>query len=263
MILFINPYILGSIDPGFLFLQSSAKIFYDFTKLTGTDGSAITSVADLSPNGINASNESPAQSPKLKKIQYGDSLVNTFKGYPTTGSKDVLIANTTGDGQFKSDFEIVFIATINLAADSHYFGTIKGTDFIVAYISSNKLVFNYSYSTSAKNFLATSNNAIYSLSQSGFYLINIKCDFTNHIFKMYCNGVDLAYTVTGSAFSTLVPSNWNNNTYKLAVGGANNNGAIVAHTGYNCMSAFAVTPIMTDRQRIDVYYYLLNSMTKS
>ena len=89
----------------------------------------------------------------------------------------------------------------------------------------------------------------------------MKFDFTNDVFKFWIDGVEQTMTSLVDAFSLIDPSKWANSTNKLCIGGYNNGGTIGLYANYHLMKNFAITPILTDREAIDVSNYLMNSGT--
>lgn len=251
-------------DPGYTYLTQSAKLFYDFTTLSGADGSAITSVQDLGPNNIDASNESPAVSPVMMYSQWGDEMIRTFKAWSNSSTSDenVLIANTTGESIFKSDFEILWLGAQSNESDRDFFGMATGTNVLRCNITTNKVRFEYRYSAAtARRFVADTPSTFFTASEkSGLSLFRIKCDFTNDVFKFWYNGVEISMTSLVDAFSLIDPTKWANSN-KLCVGGYNNAGTIGLYANYHLMANFAVTPILSDQEAIDVSNYLVNGMT--
>lgn len=250
---------------GLTYLTQNAKLFYDFTTLSGDDGGAITSVTDLSPNGINASNESPAQSPVLLYSQWGKDRIRTFKAHANSSNsqENVLIANTYGEGLFKTDFEVIWLGAQSNESDRDFFGVATSTNIVRCNITSNKVRFEYRYSAAtARRFVADSPSTFFTASEnSGLSLFRIKCDFTNDVFKFWYNGVEISMTSLVDAFNLIDPTKWANSTNKLCIGGYNNGGTITLYANYHLMANFAVTPILTDQEAIDVSDYLSNGMT--
>ena len=249
------------LDPGLVYLLRYAKIYYDFTLLTGANGSVITSVPDLSPNGINASNEAPAQNPVILTESIGANQVKSFKGLASSGTtlRDILISNTYGDNQFRSDFEVIFCGNISDSADTDFFGVANGTNDIRFKVQGARYWFEYRYSAAtARRFVAQqTTGTVQNLTPSGVNLHRIRCDFTNHVFSYWLNGALQAMTSLVDAFNLIDPTKWANGVYKLALGAYNNSGTIVLYAPYNTMQRFAVTPLMTAQQAADVSNYII------
>lgn len=252
-------------DPGLTYLTQNAKLFYDFTKLVGADGAAITSVEDLGPNNIDASNEAPAQTPILQFGQWGDDMVRLYRAFASSGTtqRNILIANTTGEAIFKSDFEVVWVAAQSNESDRDFWGVANGTNILRCNLISNKIRFEYRYSAAtARRFVCETTSTVFVSSlQSGLRLFRVKFDFTNDVFKFWIDGVEQAMTSLVDAFNLIDPTKWANPTYKLCIGGYNNGGTIVLYGNYSLMANFAVTPIMPDVNVIDVSNLLVNNLT--
>jgi len=251
-------------DPGYTYLTQSAKLFYDFTTLTGAEGSAITSVDDLSTNNRDASNTSPAASPTTVKVVNGANEYNVFKAFPSAGSKDILLANAVGNDLFKTSFEVwvVWSATYsNTAYDFDLMGVGDGaTDYFRMTLNTNQWNMQYRYSAGGgKFFYALSTTTFYSAFPQGKTLIRFKMDFDADVCKLWHNGNDLSLTFNGAnTIDTVNPTNFNCPTSKLAIGGHNNAGTITARTSAFNEYAFAITPICTNQQAVDVSNYLIN-----
>lgn len=253
----------ASADAGYTYLTQNAKIFYDFTTLTGADGSAITTVQDLSANNIDASNASPAQAPTLVYSQFGDNMIRVFKAFPTVGSKDVLISDTYFQNQITSDFEILCTSAQASEADRDWFGVATGTNVFRVNITANKIRIEYRYSAAtARRFVIETTSTVYTAStNTGLRLYRFKFDFINDVFKFWIDGVEQAMTNLVDAFSLIDPTKWANSTNKLCIGGYNNGGTIGTMTAYHLMKNWVCTPILTDQQVLDVSNYLMNEGT--
>lgn len=251
-------------DPGLVYLQENAKLFYDFTQLVGADGSAITSVEDLGPNNIDASNEAPAETPVLQYSQWGDQMIRTFKAFANSGTtqRNILIANTTGVGQLKTDFEVLWVGANSDDQNRDFFGCSTGTDVFRANITANKIRFEYRYSaTTARRFVSETTSTVFTaLTNSGLRLFRVKFDFTNDVFKFWIDGVEQPMTSLVDAFNLIDPAKWTN-TNKLCIGSYNNSGTISLYNNYHLMKNFTITPILTDAKVINVSNYLMNAGT--
>lgn len=253
-------FVGASADSGLTYLQNNAKIFYDFTQLSGSDGSAITSVTDLGPAGVNASNTSPAASPVLMYSQWGKDMIRTFKAWSNSGtsSRDVLIANTFGETEFKTDFEVLWVGALPDSGVRDLFGVTTGTNVFRVNIISNTIRVEYRYSAAtARRFVAATPTI--STVIGGMRLYRAKLDFTNDVFKFWIDGVEQSMTSLVDAFNLLDPTKWANTTNKLCIGGHNVDGVITLYANYHLMKAFAVTPILSNQQVIDVSNYLVNT----
>lgn len=264
---FLNLLMNGGIStphPGYTYLTQNAKLGYNFTTLTGAEGSAITSVEDLSTNNRDASNTSPAQSPTTVKAVNGANEYNVFKAFPSAGSKDILLANAVGNDLFKTSFEVwvVWSATYsNTAYDFDLMGVGDGaTDYFRMTLNTNQWNIQYRYSAGGgKFFYALSPTTLFSAFPQGKTLIRFKMDFDSDVCKLWQNGNDLSLTFNGvHTIDTVNPSNFNCPTSKLAIGGYNNAGTITARTQAFNEYAFAITPICTNQQAVDVSDYLIN-----
>lgn len=254
----------GATDPGYTYLTQSAKLFYDFTTLTGAEGAAITSIEDLSPNNRDGSNTSPAAAPTTVKAVNLDNEYNVYKANPTSGSKDIILANAVGNDLFKTSFEVWVVWSCgysNTVGDFDFMGVGDGaTDYFRMTLNTNQFNFQYRYSAGGgKFFYALSGTTFYSAFPQGKTLIRFKMDFDSDVCKLWHNGNDLSLTFNGAnTIDTVNPSNFNCPTSKLAVGGYNNAGTITARTLAHNHYAFAITPICTNQQAVDVSNYLVN-----
>lgn len=248
---------------GLSYLKQNAKIFYDFTNTPGADGAAITSVQDLSRNNVDASNVAPAQDPAIMYSQWGANMIPTVKAFASSGTtkRDILISNTFGENEIKSDFEVIWVGAPITEGDRDLFGVATGTNVFRANIISNKIRFEYRYSAAtARRFVAETTSTVYvgSSVPSGLKLYRVKFDFTNDVFKFWIDGVEQAMTSLVDAFNLIDPTKWANVTNKLGVGGYNNGGTIGLYGNYHLMKNFAITPIMDDHQVVYVSDYLMN-----
>lgn len=250
----------SSIDPGLDYLQNDAKLFYDFTTLTGADGTAIASVEDLSGNGRDLSNAAPAGDPTIKKIQVGSDLINTFKAVPSSGSKDVLIGNYTGTGLFDGDFEVVWVMNYEgpSAQTTQVLGVNNSNNKFFISINNNQWNIQYQYSAAtARSYAAISSSTILPIFPTGKMVCRLKFDFTNDVNTLQVNGVDVTLTKVGgfADFNLLEPEKWVNTVQQVAIGGYNNGGTIAANLTTCNHLKLAITPIMTEQQWSDVAAY--------
>lgn len=251
-------------DPGLTYLQENAKLFYDFTGLSGADGAAITTVEDLGPNNRDASNTSPAQAPTITKVVNGVNEYNTFKAFPSAGSKDVLLANAVGNDLFKTSFEVWCVWSSNnnnTVYDLDFCGVGDGaTDYFRMTLLSNQFNFQYRYSAGGgKFFFALGPATFYSAFPQGKTLIRFKMDFDADVCKLFHNGNDLALTFNGAnTIDTVNPTLFACPTSKFCIGGRNDSGTITARSFGHNQYAFAITPILTNQQAVDVSNYLIN-----
>ena len=253
-------------DPGLVYLQQNAKLFYDFTTLVGADGAAITSVQDLGPNNRDASNTSPAQAPKITKVTNGVNEYNTFQAFPSAGSKDVLVSTAVGNDLFRSSFEIWIVWSSNnsnTVYDFDFCGVGDGaTDYFRMTLNANQFNFQYRYSAGGgKFFYALGPTTFYSAFPQGKTLLRFKVDFDADVCKLFHNGNDLALT-HGDLIGTVNPANFNCPTSKFCVGGRNDSGTISAKTFGHNQYAFAITPICTNQEAVDVSNYLINVLSE-
>jgi len=255
----------GSVpDPGLVYLTENAKLFYNFTSLSGAEGAAITSVEDLSPNNRDASNASPAAAPTVVKAVNLASEFNVFKANPLSGSKDVLIANAVGNDLFRSSFEVIVVWSCgysNTVGDFDFCGVGDGaTDYFRMTLQSNQFNFQYRYSAGGgKFFYALSPTTLYSAFPQGKTLLRFKMDFDADVCKLFQNGNDLTLTFNGAnTIDTVNPALFNCPTSKFCVGGRNDSGTITARTLAHNQYAFAITPILTNQQAVDVSNYMIN-----
>lgn len=248
--------------PGLLYYQQNSKLFYDFTGLLGADAAAITTVEDLGPNNIDASNEAPAQAPVLMYSQWGDKMIRTFKAWANSGTtqRNVLIANTTGESIFKSDFEAEWVGAQSNESDRDLWGVANGLNVVRCNVIGNKIRFEFRYpAATARRFVCETTSTVFTASTlTGLRKFRVKFDFTNDVFKFWIDGVEQAMTSLVDAFNLIDPTKWVNPTYKLCVGGYNNGGTIGLYANYHLMKNFAMTPIKTDLEVINTTDFLVN-----
>lgn len=261
----------ASVDPGLLYLQENARIFYDFTTLTGADGSAITSVNDLSPNGRNLEGSG---SPVVKDKQIDGITYKTAETYTDSNpTRRVLQLATASHANnvFNSSFEIfaTFMLEDGQPATTNtmnYWGIINGVNrnascFRQNYSTPNYFLNAFYFTDSAKLSSygwSTANGNPFIDGPMGQTLVRIKWDFENDIFLLQVNGVGGTYTMFTNITNITDASSWTAGTYKFCIGSINDNGTIlVSATNRINWLRFAVTPILTSQQVTDVSNYLL------
>lgn len=250
---------------GLTYLLQNAKSYYDFSQLAGADGSIIASVPDQGLLGIDLSDAAPVRDPKIQFGQFGSKTIKLFKADASSGGAydDILLANTFGESWFKSDFEIIFTGMLTASTDLDFFGVANGTNIVRFNITTNAaaqpraLRFEYRYSAAtARRFIADTGTFFENGLRTGLRLFRIKCDFTNDIFKLWVDGVEIGITSVVDAFNLIDPTKWANAAQRFTVGGYNNSGTIVRYGNYHLMGRFAITPIMTDAQAALVSEYM-------
>lgn len=258
--------------PGYIYLTQNGRAFYDFTAMAGAADSIITSVADLSPNGCTLEGNG---SPVIKNKQIDGVTYKTAETYiDSNPTRRVLqLANAAhSQGWFRSSFEIFCTFMIEdgqptTVLTQNYFGMYsKATN-------KNQVQFRQNYS--APNYFLgsfyTSDDALFASygwstlngnpfidGPMGQTLVRIKFDFENDVFLMHVNGLGGTYTVFTNITNVVNPSSFDANGIKFCIGSVNSLGTILAQA--TCRMnwlRFAVTPILTAQEAVDVSDYLL------
>jgi len=254
---------------GLAYLTTFAKSYYDFSQLTGADASVITSVTDQGTLGIGLSDAAPVANPKIQYGQFSLNTNNLFLALPsnTTLQDDILLADTFGESWWKSDFEIIFTTMLTTSTDLDFFGVLTGTNIVRFNITTNaaaqqrSLRFEYRYSAAtARRYIADTSSFFEANVRTGLRLFRIKCDFTNDVFKLWVDGVEIGITSVVDAFNLIDPTKWANATNKVTIGGYNAGGTITRYANPHYMSRFAITPIMTDIEAALVSEYMTQNL---
>jgi hypothetical protein len=262
--LLISPYVLQ--PPGLQFLQQRSKLFHDFTQLSGVDGAAITSVPDSGPNNYDSSNTTPAQSPTITKWINGVHENNGFKAFPSSGSKDVIINSQPGNTFFRSSFEVWSVFSVTGSNTIYDFDLCgvgdTSTDYFRLTFNTNQWNIQYRYSAAGgKFFYALSPTSFFSSFPRGKTLLRYKMDFENNVCKLSINGEDITLSFNGTnTIDTVDPLNFACPTSKFCIGGRNDIGVITAKSNYHTQYAFAITPICSNQEALDVSDHLINEI---
>jgi len=254
---------------GLTYLTTYAKSYYDFSQLSGADASTITSVNDQGTVGADLSDAAPVANPKLQYGQFGGVLTKLFKALPSNSTlqDDILLADTYGESWYKSDFEIIFTTMLHDHTDKDFFGVNTSLNIVRFNITTNAaaapraLRFEYRYpAATARRYIADTGTFFESSQRTGLRLFRLKCDFTNDIFKLWVDGVEVSITSVVDAFNLIDPTKWANSTNKFTVGGYNNGGTITRYAQPHYMGRFAITPIMSDEEAAVVAEYMTKNL---
>lgn len=261
--------VLTSQADGLTYLTTYAKSYYDFSQLAGADASLITAVDDQGTVGADLSDASPVRDPVIQFGQFGNSMTKLFKAYANNGlaQDDILLANEYGTNWFKSDFEIIFTTMITDHTDKDFFGVSTSTNIVRFNVTTNaaaaarSLRFEYRYSaTTARRYIADTGSFLESNVRTGLRLFRLRCDFTNDVFKLWVDGVEISITSVVDAFNLIDPTKWANATNKFTIGGYNAGGTITRYATAHYMSRFAITPLMSDEEVAVVSEYMTKNL---
>lgn len=252
---------------GYDFLVNNARVFHDFTQLSGDHGSTITSSNDLTANNrdlINNPSGYSERSPTLFRYRFQD--LDTYNTLYSFNNNPLLFATNTTNAIFATSHEV----HISLSAKSknfilRLFG-INSTQVHFAQIETTGKV-SLSIKRAATTTLIRSVDPVFTPTVENADLGNVIAlsfayNFTygSEFAKMYVNGVEIATElISGSD-----PTDWNaaytwNNIYSFAVGAeaaaVNTTGNSKPHWTYK----FAVTEPLTQDQRNIVVHELLST----
>lgn len=258
-------------DPGYTYLTENAKQFFDFTQMSGVEDDVIATVTDLSPNGRGLEG---VGSPVIKNKQIDGITYKTAETYTDANpTRRYLrfIDDLFAEGMFRSSFEIflTFMLEDGLPAtvsSNDYFGVVTN--------ASNRNIVRATMTYSAPDYFlsgvytqdtpqvssyawTTTNGMPFIDGPMGQTLLRFKYDFENDIFLMSVNGVTAILTTFSNISNITTPNTWDSNGRKFTLGLIDNNGTLSSTTLRMNWLRWAVTPILTTQQAIDVQNYLL------
>lgn len=244
-------------DPGYNYLISNAKAFYDFTALTGNVGDTVPATwEDLSTNNRDLTR---SNSPTVNTLTVDG---NTFKGINTNGTAEAYLMPGNEAAVFGSSFEFwaVFrmsdgIPSANTLLFGAYYPT-GGSDTIWQVLVNSSGNLQFGYFTAGVGYAWRTNSARPNL-ETGQIIVRISLDFETDTVKTEVDGITAAITnVAGTGISLINPASWHASTPPFGIGSVNNNGTVTNMAQEITICRVAVTPLLTDLQASQVFDYL-------
>src|SRR5690606_17624605 len=173
--------------PGKTYLEENAKLFYDFSLLTGS-GAISNGNAGLKDQGPNGNDAVIVGAPQIRNITINSISVPTVEAVGT----NAVSINSTGVGIFDESFEMFYYFQIEDGIPSgtvYLYGAASNsgtTNFNGLIASNGKLLERYRPSNADSRWDSTS--AIMTDGVNGEHLLRIKYDFENDVFGAWLDG---------------------------------------------------------------------------
>lgn len=256
------------VDPnialGDAFLTSNAKTrsYWDFTTLSGADGTVLSSHEDLSISGTwDLDDGSGVNNPKSGIIQRGTSSVTCLRAKTASTYKEAFKTTTAATNLLKNDVEVHLL--INLEdgqiGTNILFGSADGGTryFRFRVTSTGLLQLEYAAGASGLSTIISTGTVLPD-GLTGVYLIRLRCDFTTDVISGMINGIPITFSVSsGNAISTWNAANWVS-TRSCGVGGSYDGAFTADATVVKYILKGAVTDLLTDDEYLILAASFLN-----
>lgn len=237
------------------YLEASAEVYYDFTALTGGDGATISNGnAGLVDAGPGTYTGVIINTPLVQETSIGGNTVATMEANTSNGAVN---SNHSGvDWIQGNDFEVVFgIAHQDgqHGGTNYYFGGSNTAATTIVRIESNStgnlLV---QWTNTGGNFIWQSTSAVFANGVNAHKVLRVKFDFTNNIFGVWVDGVAVTGGYTAGNISSASSASWTFDQTLLVGQYRRSNGSTFTQATAFYLTRFAITPIMTTEQALDV-----------
>lgn len=242
------------------YLEQNALIFYDFTQLTGTDGSSVSNGnAGLEDYGPNAHTATILGTPTVEELNIG-----THSGVKSLGVTGTSAISTGHDGStwFSSSFRITYafwIADGRPASGNVYLCGGRSTnsfhDFNVLLAASTNYEINIRFRTPAGDSRWDGNNTALLPDGPGFYVLEIEYNFDDDEVEVLLNGSPVAGAFVSGSIGALDPSGFDPDV-DFAIGSANFSGTIQTNPTTLQVVRFAVTSGTGSVDEVDIRDYM-------
>lgn len=244
--------VVSAPSAGQQYLETSARLFYDFTKLTGIGdiSNGNPGLLDRSGNGFTGT---IVASPEAEIQTIGLYSVHSLK--TVQGESSAIDTGSNGSTLFSSDFEVFAGITTNdgvTLTDQYYYGT---TDDSFADIFRVRVdgggVLIVRYTNNGANGQWASTNPVFINGVNAHAVFRVKMDFTNDVFGVWKNGTSVPGSFTAGSMAALNPSNFSSNRNFYV--GLQNPPNVSSTT--TLITRFAITPLLTSQQITDIESY--------
>lgn len=238
------------------YLEATGLVFYDFSQLTGTDGTALSNGnAGLEDLSANANTATIINTPTIEDLTIAGNV-----GVKTLGTSGNNAITTGHDGTswFTSDFRLImsfWIADGQPGANTYLFGvSTSGGNFYALLAGATNNEINIRYSTPSGDSRWDSNNTALLADGPGFYVIEIDYDFTNDQIEVLLNGSAVSGAFVSGSMAGLDPVDFDP-TVDFVIGSTNINGTIQTNATAMQISRFAIVSGSGSVDDLDVREY--------
>lgn len=230
---------------------------YDFTRLTGADGAAISNgnagLEDISQNNRDAT---IIGTPLVEELTINTSVVKTLEDLST----NCVSTGFNGTGAFnRSAFRLLFVLYISdgrPSASTNLFGGIIPTNIgINIFIATTGLIgFQFGNSSGVYQWRS---NVLLENGVNGLVFLEVQVDHVTDTVVMKINGESIAASLFSGTMTSIDPTLWSN-TSNIYIGSLNNNGSALSNPATNSVLFAAAIPYFVNfaqDRAIDSYIY--------
>jgi hypothetical protein len=244
------------------FLIANARTFHDFTQLSGSHNSAITTSQDLTANNRDLLNNTGGYSttPKVFDFRYPDLSRKNLLNVKSGGS--MMFLNNTTNAIFSTSHEIHITLQYRGTGFVGYLFGVNSTQVLYGQIDTDGKVSLFIRRTGTTSRIRTVNPvfgaSIQNTDIGGLVYLRFRLDFGANQVKIYSNGVELpTELVSGTNPSTWTSYTWNN-IYSFAIGAFAEAFQSVGTLKDMWFSRFAVTNLLSQDEANMVALSMLN-----
>ena len=251
-----------ALGDAFLTTSATTRAYWDFTTLSGADGTVLSSHEDLSISGTwDLDDGSGVNNPKSGIIQRGTSSVACLRAKTASTYKEAFKTTSAATNLLKNDVEVHLL--INLEdgqiGTNILFGSADGGTrcFRFRVTSTGLLQLEYAAGASGLSTIISTGTVLPD-GLTGVYLIRLRCDFTTDVISGMINGIPITFSVSsGNAISTWNAANWVS-TRSCGVGGSYDGAFTADATVVKYILKGAVTDLLTDDEYLILAASFLN-----
>ena len=253
-----------ALGDAFLTISATTRAYWDFTTLSGADGTVLSSHEDLSISGTwDLDDGSGVNNPKSGIIQRGTSSVACLRAKTASTYKEAFKTTTAATNLLKNDVEVHFLISFEdgrNASNNTFFGSDNGGTqlFRLRVNSAGNITLEYAASGAGLSTL-TSSGATFPDGLTGVHLLRIRCDFTTDVISGMLDGIPLTFSLTsGNAVSTWNASTWTSGSRGCGIGGDWSGSFSADTSNLKYILKCAVTDLLTDDQYLQLASSFLN-----
>lgn len=261
----------GANHPGYDLLLTEARMYYDFTKLTGADDADITNGdAGFEDYSVNSSTLTGVNTPKVNEVTVGAETVKALK-VETNRAADSgnTGANLFGVSETDRGFTIYsFIQTDDgIPSAVQYFWGLRdaaGGTITVCYLSiqtDGRLRFNYVPLHGTLSLQWQSTSAYFTNGVNAAVLVEIDYDFSANTITVTGNGTAIPGSISTLTMAACDPEDWTNDLGLTLTMGSRRESAstISTNTATGALIRYAVFPTkLTSQEKTDIRDYIMN-----
>lgn len=253
-----------ALGDAFLTTSATTRAYWDFTTLSGSDGTVLASHEDLSTSGTwDLDDGSGVNNPKTGIVRTGSRSVRALRAKTASTFKEAFKTTTAAVNLLKNDVEVHFLISLedgrNASNNTIFGSTNGGTQFFRLRVNSaGNITLEYAASGAGLSTL-TSSGATFPDGLTGVHLLRVRCDFTTDVISGMLDGIPLTFSLTsGNAVSTWNASTWTSGSRGCGIGGDWSGSFSVDTSNVKYILKCAVTNLLTDDEYLKLAASFLN-----